>query len=37
MPSFNLVTQPWIPVLMDGPPTELSLSDVFAKAHESAP
>lgn len=35
-PTFNLVDEPWIPVAMiDGSNTELSLSDLFARAHEA--
>ena len=34
-PSFNLVDQPWIPCLQrNGEVIELSLRDLFAKAHE---
>ncbi|WP_007023151.1 type I-E CRISPR-associated protein Cse1/CasA [Saccharomonospora iraqiensis] len=35
--SFDLVDQPWIPVRMrDGATTELSLAEVFTRAHEVA-
>ena len=35
VPSFNLVDQPWIPCLQrNGKVVDLSLSDLFAKAHE---
>lgn len=34
-PVFDLASEPWIPVLsMDGTPRELSLVEVFGKAHE---
>jgi CRISPR system Cascade subunit CasA len=33
--SFNLITKPWIPcVTLSGKPLELSLSELFRKAHE---
>ena len=33
--SFNLITEPWIPcVTLSGKPLELSLSELFLKAHE---
>jgi CRISPR system Cascade subunit CasA len=33
--SFNLIREPWIPCLQaDGAPTELSLRDTLARAHE---
>jgi len=32
--TFNLVTEPWIPVTMSDGPTELNLSDLFTRAHE---
>lgn len=32
--SFNLLTEPWIPVIYtDGSVTELGIRDVFAEAH----
>ncbi|MFJ5547993.1 type I-E CRISPR-associated protein Cse1/CasA [Streptomyces sp. NPDC093225] len=35
VPGFDLVSRPWLPVqLCDGTTTELSLKDVFARAHE---
>ncbi|QUW04042.1 type I-E CRISPR-associated protein Cse1/CasA [Chloracidobacterium validum] len=35
MPSFNLVIQPWIPCsLLNGTQVELSLREVFQRAHE---
>ncbi|MCY0931660.1 type I-E CRISPR-associated protein Cse1/CasA [Streptomyces sp. H27-H1] len=35
MPSFDLVSRPWLPVqLRDGTTTELSLKEAFARAHE---
>lgn len=35
VPSFNLIDQPWIPCLQrDGRMIELSLRDLFTKAHE---
>ncbi|MFG3001813.1 type I-E CRISPR-associated protein Cse1/CasA [Streptomyces sp. NPDC048340] len=35
MPSFDLVSRPWLPVqLRDGTTTELSLKEVFARARE---
>lgn len=35
MPTFNLIHQPWIPCQMAaGPPLELSLHDLFARAAE---
>jgi len=34
--SFNLVDEPWIPVsMLDGSDAELSLRDLFARAHEA--
>ncbi|MEU7754285.1 type I-E CRISPR-associated protein Cse1/CasA [Micromonospora sp. NPDC049171] len=33
-PSFNLVDEPWIPVLVGGRPHTLSLFDALSRAHE---
>lgn len=34
MTSFDLVTQPWVPVLRAGRPERVSLQQAFAEAHE---
>lgn len=35
MPGFNLLAEPWVPVLLpDGSPAELSLGDALRRAHE---
>ncbi|HZQ38177.1 MAG TPA: type I-E CRISPR-associated protein Cse1/CasA, partial [Dehalococcoidia bacterium] len=35
MPGFNLIEEPWVPVLLpDGAPAEVSLGEALVRAHE---